>query len=434
MALFFSKSIFSLQCLAYNNNNKNNIFKRKVNIYGEEEEYTYGQLIVVVVIILINSENIGNNNISNSSSCNNIDYNNSNSTNLKLPNSIIYNIISMVWNLRDRCTCIYDTNVLERNQLMIWNDESFIESFHAIKNQCSVHFSTTTTPYTPLGLNGIHVNRSRLQLSLISKDIFDYIKLNHFNHLFISRVGQEVYTQKPADTCMLKNNIRSISSARFSIEHRSAVTLFTREQRLAITKINYSNLTKLDIRSVQTGHTTPEQNQLAKVLKGKPITKLYYHQSMTSSYLELSDDVKQSLRCILIDPKQSNILDHFPNVTHLQLHPEHSAEYKEEFKFPDRIKKITCSNFESARQLVKLNTCLDTFKYYRKDGYDILLFLNELSKDFSLSHLKTFIYQSNSTIPLIDMPTTNFQLIHSRSKIIGNVDQKIHLLFSRREE
>ncbi|EGG22566.1 hypothetical protein DFA_04696 [Cavenderia fasciculata] len=126
-----------------------------------------------------NSINIKDNNI-----VNNI-ITSTNYNNIILPNSIIQNIIGMTWKLRERCTCVYEKETIQKWVDIgqdILRDEKEIDRFNQMKNNCPTHFSHTTLTqmYRLLTYNLKSSNRSKLQLALINKDIFAYITKNCF--------------------------------------------------------------------------------------------------------------------------------------------------------------------------------------------------------------------------------------------------------------
>ncbi|EGG16954.1 hypothetical protein DFA_07935 [Cavenderia fasciculata] len=114
---------------------------------------------------------------------NNNNNNNSIIDNNKYSNFIIRKIIRMVWYARDRCTCVYDQDYLDRleehNPKLVY-DQELIEQYHFVKNQCALHASTNK-PFKLLYHTMVESNRSRLQLTLISKDLFEHVASNFFN-------------------------------------------------------------------------------------------------------------------------------------------------------------------------------------------------------------------------------------------------------------
>ncbi|EGG17949.1 hypothetical protein DFA_08950 [Cavenderia fasciculata] len=428
----------------------------------------------------INNNNNDNNTLSSSTTTttviNNINNNNNDKVEVEmkvgdnskqLPNNIIRQIISMVWDLRDRCTCIYDINILNQwneKGMEILNDEALIESFFAIKNQCAVHFSTKTT-YSPLGLNGRQVNRSRLQLSLISKDLFKHIQSNHFNNILMVNVPdrRDTLGNRTGDYCLLKK-INTITLNPNNVHPFGEIRYDDQEEKDGITKIRslgtmgaissfatgYPNicslvlpgtssfpktldlqqfnlLNKLDL-SHMTGHC--DYAYLAKLLKDKPLIKLYFPIHAASGYVELTDDVMKSVRCILLKPQETRIIAYFPNLTSVRYRSNHNSACPAILRLPPTIKKVKAHNISSTDPYIKTNTSVTTFKC--TGSYALGVYLEQLSQT---DHVQQFIYQNNKTTPILDLSTinTNFKLDYAQSKFTTDKHSAtVNLNYSRK--
>ncbi|EGG22325.1 hypothetical protein DFA_04443 [Cavenderia fasciculata] len=156
----------------------------------------------------VNQNNNQNNQINNQ--INNNIYNNI----IILPNIILYKIIMMVWKSREFCTCMVDQNWKNRwdkEQHGLFNNQILIDQYCKIKENCPVHFSSVT-PYQPLTVDKEMMNHSRLQLSLINKDIWSFIANRLFMSFDLSRLTLDDIIKRQRNPCSLAFKcIRSVS-------------------------------------------------------------------------------------------------------------------------------------------------------------------------------------------------------------------------------
>ncbi|EGG19066.1 hypothetical protein DFA_02310 [Cavenderia fasciculata] len=378
--------------------------------------------------ILESNNNNNNNSILDSS------YNNGNSR--IFPNYIIRKIIGMVWYARNRCTCIYGKDYLyriEQQGLKSLEDQEMIEQYFQVKNQCAVHFSTTK-PFTPLYHTMVESNRSRLQLTLISKDIFEYIAFNFFNNISSSYI----YPPRNSKYSVLKT-IQSITC--FNAEQpqvqpadRNNVT------RIIAPLISYCesipmfrSLSVLDMRDTvfAYGHwRASEVLRLCSSLNGLPITKLYLSSihNGPENYAALPNNVKQSLRSISVNfsLKKPYRLDEYPNLTSLDITV--SSLGFTLFQLPNTITKII-SKRERTIEFLPLNTSVATFKLYAdgkiNDDKNPIDILKQLSP---IKHVTTAIVQiksppSESRLSFLNGP--DFNLCASVSKPPTCFEEKV---------
>ncbi|EGG17088.1 bromodomain-containing protein [Cavenderia fasciculata] len=368
----------------------------------------------------------------------------------RLPNYVMRNIISMVWNLRDRCTCIYEESFMKRLEqpgLEFLNDKEFVQHYHSIKNECAVHFSTTKL-FTPQHHTIAESTRSKLQLALISKDIFRFVSNHLFNNIIFLNNNDFYFLDYNNRYRMHRNNPNCVfKTIRSLVIHTPKINYgfeYSEEDYQTITTIKYqrismippslelfSCLTKLDIRDCPIQYDALMFLDLAETLTGKSITKLYFPSRCVSAYSILSQDIKLSLRCIVTNLTQDVNLDEFPNLVALVVLDCSSTTIGQTLKLPPKIKKITTDK----KAILILNlTTISTLKilYNKWDCLEILPILNQLS---TANQITKVIIQIKSIQPLLDISQTSFQLDGSVSKQIcseGNVKQANNLIYRRK--
>ncbi|EGG17089.1 chromo domain-containing protein [Cavenderia fasciculata] len=404
-----------------------------------------------------NNNNIDNNNNNNNNNNNidNIDHSTTTTTNnlitnnnnfeKRLPNYIMRNIISMVWNLRDRCTCIFEQSFMKRLEqpgLEFLKDKELIQQYYSIKNECAVHFSTTIRLFIPQHHTIRESTRSKLQLALISKDIFRFVSNHLFNNIILPNNNNNNYNNQNIinnnNYLAHRNNLNCVFKTIRSVVCYNANNngfKFNEQDYQTIASIKYlkateipplfPNLTKLDIRDCSIPYDALIFPKLAEALKGKSITKLYFPSNCISAYSILSEDIKLSLRCIVTNLSQDVNLNEFPNLVALVVMNISSTTIDQTLKLPPKIKKIT-TNQEG---IIRINPTVPTLKilYNEMEYHQIQPMLNKLS---SFSQISKVIIQIKSYCDLYNTPSEScFQLDGSLSKqIYSQQDNNINKL------
>ncbi|EGG24308.1 hypothetical protein DFA_06458 [Cavenderia fasciculata] len=348
------------------------------------------------------------------------DYCGSSSQNI-LPNFILFKIIGMVWNLRGSCTCCHNQSIKDRiknDGIKLLDNQEFMKELENIKSNCAVHFSTKTA-YHPGGFNSIHINRSRFQLSLLSKATFGFIQSNYFNTFIPPLESASMSVHLENNYCLL-NHFTSLELFH-DRPYESSLDYFLGKS-LTITEISFNvidildkysdtynfyqktakSFIPLDIRYLENrGAYHIIDHQLSEQLKGKPIEKLYIHEDQRKSvYESLSDDTKMSMKSILINLNEDQdlvLLNLFPNVT--QLHIDKSDIIQNIILPSKRIKKVIGYAYQKITSFLKINQSIVTFKTLFK-SFNEIGYLESLVKDNDLVdaiHIRNLVFQISST-------------------------------------
>ncbi|EGG13584.1 hypothetical protein DFA_11345 [Cavenderia fasciculata] len=399
-----------------------------------------------------NNNNNNNNNIQMISTLSS-----SNNNNIILPNTIINKIIKMTWKLRERCTCVYEKETIQKWVNIgydILKDEQELDRFNQMKNNCPTHFSHTQ-PYKPLTYDLKNSNRSKLQLTLINKDIFDYISKTCFSVINLDHFGTSHSQTIDNPYCVafkhfttLKGNIGHIPRLHLemkdNLQYITKVVLFTGNCLQDIIKL-LPNLTTIDKSKYSVySNDTSRGLDITNLHQLKYLTKLDLSTQISKG--SLLDEIKDmSLKKLCLAPwytipqlpyklRQSitkitayNVpsMDQFPNLNHVVINDMCDAI---EFKLPNTVTKVTTYRYQidflahnkSVRQL--------KLKGPYQDSKELDKFIKTISTS-EYSHVQTLVYCGDDTFQVSRdlFNDFNYQIDYSRTSLDYNMAQYLKL-------
>ncbi|EGG13583.1 hypothetical protein DFA_11344 [Cavenderia fasciculata] len=383
-----------------------------------------------------------------------------NNNNIILPNTIINKIIKMTWKLRERCTCVYEKETIQKWIKIgydILKDEQELDRFNEMKNNCPTHFSHTQ-PYKPLTYDLKSSNRSKLQLGLINKDIFNYIAKNCFSIVDLEYHRENATQHIKNQYCVAFKHFTTIIGS--SDQHFPRILLNIKDNHPHITKVilynldylqdiikllpnlssidfskprtnSYGNiditnlhklkhLTKLDLTSAYFG----DDSRLIDEIKDMPLKKLCLSNNFL--YRKLPLWLKQSITKISASPFWG-YLDQFPNIQHIVIDNRFSRD-SSWCKLPNTVTKVTCTeeigflpHNKSVRKVI-LKT------RWQENITGPFLFLKTLSSP-QCSHVQTIIYCCPDTfqVPNDLFNDFKYQIDYSRTSLDDNKPQYLKL-------
>ncbi|EGG13586.1 hypothetical protein DFA_11347 [Cavenderia fasciculata] len=376
-------------------------------------------------------------------------------SNSVLPKPIIHKIIGMTWKLRERCTCVYEKETIQKWIKIgydILKDEQELDRFNQMKNNCPTHFSHTQ-PYQPLTYDLKSSNRSKLQLALINKDLFKYITNNCFSVVNIEHFGDSSSIQHinnpycvafkqfttikgnnseslinfkdnhlPHITKVILNN-NNIQSIFKLLPNLTSISMkFTEPTRFDATDLcHLKHLTKLDI-SKNRETSIKKGAQLFNEIKDLPIKKLCisnWTRGFRNQVPELSTQFIQSITKISADILISFEIT-FPNLNHVVIDSWFTTS---KFKVPKTVTKIT--SYHSRIEFLVHNRSVRTFKFKNllenicRGQLD--LFLKTISS-IEYFHIQTLVYSANHSfhVPSDLYDDFKYQIDYSRTRLDYN--------------
>ncbi|EGG17222.1 hypothetical protein DFA_08211 [Cavenderia fasciculata] len=394
---------------------------------------------------------------------NNNNQNNNNYQNQKINNSlptfIIYKIIGMTFKLRERCTCVY-----EKETVLKWIDkgddildeQEEMKRFNEMKNNCPTHFSHSI-PYVPLSFSLQDSNRSKLQLALINKDIFNYISGNCFSTIQLEKCFASTSAHSANPYCVAFKHLTTLISCSNVLER----IFFIKDNLLHITKLlangddlkdiikHLPNLTTIYISQIPSRYNLRldisnlgQLTYLSKLnfigsnieidhltllneIKNLPLQKLCLPSNSLGVYSQLFLGLKQSITKMSVAASNWQDLCQFPNVRHIVIvddYPIHSPP------LPNTITKVTSHSLDI--DFLPKSQSVETLKIaasYRPRGclFDISQLsprFNNLVRKLSLEchHVENFIYGYEYPFNIPDdlFGSFNYRIEYSRTSLI----------------
>ncbi|EGG16950.1 hypothetical protein DFA_07931 [Cavenderia fasciculata] len=336
---------------------------------------------------IFGKNNNNNNNISNSNSILDNSSITENNNNIKYFQILLYVKLLEWFGMQEiDVHRVYDQDYLDRleehNPKLVY-DQELIEHYHSVKNQCALHASTNK-PFKLLYHTMVESNRSRLQLTLISKDLFEYISINFFNNTYYYPTQKSQYN-------VLKT-FTSITCFKGQQQQRQQYLQST--TIISWLKDADKNITRI---------ITPMASDLEYIPLFHSLSVL---DLSPSAYSTLPDNIKLSLRSISVDfSAKDDYYNHlekeFPKLTSLVIMKKTSKVQQ----LPKTIKKIM-SKCKQAIDFLPLNQSVVTFKLFSA-GYSLHGILDKLSP---IKHVKTVTLQIESSPPLDLDQDTDFKL------------------------
>ncbi|EGG13580.1 hypothetical protein DFA_11341 [Cavenderia fasciculata] len=350
-----------------------------------------------------------------------------NNKNIILPNTIINKIIKMTWKLRERCTCVYEKETIQKWIKIgydILKDEQELERFNQMKDNCPTHFSHTQ-PYQPLTYGLKSSNRSKLQLALINKDIFNYIANNcfsiinlnsqQFNNNTIQHINNPYCVAFKHFTTIKGNNdndniAKLLLNIKDNLPYITKVVLSSGDYLQDIIKL-LPNLTSIDISQTDkssyrridianlcqlkhltkldlTGAGLRYDTSLVDEIKDMPLKKLCVPQFYHFTYNEIPLRLKHSITKMCSLPHSWGYLKQLPNLNHIVVLFDLDSS---KWKLPKTVTKITLYTFEIGFLAHNKSVKILKLKVPSPTSSKMDLFLKTLSSP-QYSHVQTIIY------------------------------------------
>ncbi|EGG13581.1 hypothetical protein DFA_11342 [Cavenderia fasciculata] len=395
-----------------------------------------------------------------------------NNNNINLPNTIINKIIKMTWKLRERCTCVYEKETIQKWIKIgydILKDEQELDRFNQIKNNCPTHFSHTQ-PYQPLTYDLKSSNRSKLQLTLINKDIFNYIANNCFSIVDLQdwpSISMSQFNNDHPYRVAFKHFITVICNELNDMD-RVLSNIQNHPSYGYITKVFLSNgdciqdfikllpnLTSIDIS--QTGSRNYPNYQLNVInlhklkyltkldltgtymhkdscgllldeIKDMPLKKLCVPHLFTHLYTLLPIRLKQSITKISAGQFCGPYIKKFPSLNHILINNGNDNSSK--WKLPKTVTKITLYTFEIG--FLPHNNSIKTLKLKSAPDNTQCVWFNPFLKKISspkCSHVQTVIYCCKGTfqVPNDLYNDFNYRVEYSRTSLDYKYSQYLKL-------
>ncbi|EGG13585.1 hypothetical protein DFA_11346 [Cavenderia fasciculata] len=381
-----------------------------------------------------------------------------NNNNIILPNIIINKIIKMTWKLRERCTCVYEKETIQKWINIgydILKDEQELDRFNQIKNNCPTHFSNTQ-PYQPLTYDLKSSNRSKLQLALINKDIFDYISNNCFSIINLEHCDKKYITKHTKNPyCVALKHLTTIkcntdhdmnidniyTNIQDNFPNITKLVLFNIDRFQDIIKL-VPNLTSIDItKHIGVGLDITNLHQLKNLtkldiwtqrirkgsfldeIKDMSIKKLCLPINYFDQLHQLPLGLRQSVTKITAAPILD--LDDFPNLNHVVINgwPDSNP-----LKLPNTVTKVTSYKYQidfvvHNKSVKKLKVVVPILN---RGPFELLL--KTLSSP-QCSPVQTFIYGCHGSfqIPSYLFNDFNYRIEYSRTSLDDNMAQYLKL-------
>ncbi|EGG17827.1 hypothetical protein DFA_08828 [Cavenderia fasciculata] len=322
-----------------------------------------------------------------------------------------------------------------------------------MKNNCPTHFSHTR-PYKPLAHDLKSSNQSKLQLTLINKDIFNYISQNCFTVIKLECYQYEGTVEKHGNNayCVALKHFTTITSDcshdndipkslhkidKDKLEQITKVVFyngdclqdlikllpnltcidFSKKEMGGFRELSLENLsklkslTKLDLSGVSLQRDGSKH--LAEI-KNLPLKKLCLPSWDPSLYNGLPAKLKRSITKITADPYMD--LSVFPNVNHILITERDTSRWR----LPQTVTKVSSKYLEIGflphnRQVTKFKTY-----YMFTNQQKVHTFLKTLSDQ--CHHVKTVIRYGNCplNIPNDLFDSFNYRIDYSWSSMEGN--------------